>query len=59
MQHDSSLRSLERLCRSQASLTSDDHTRRVLKEMAEEYSEAAAHQEQDEGQDHPKQQDEE
>jgi hypothetical protein len=45
MQHHSSFRSLARLCQVQASLANDDRTRRVLEEMASEYSRKADHEE--------------
>jgi len=41
MLHRSSFRSLARLCHVQASLATDDRTRRVLEEMAAEYSRKA------------------
>jgi hypothetical protein len=45
MQHRSSFRSLARLCQMQASLATDDRTRRVLEQMATEYTRKADHEE--------------
>jgi hypothetical protein len=45
MLHRSSFRSLARLCQVQASLATDDRTRRVLEQMATEYTRKADHEE--------------
>jgi len=45
MLHHSSFRSLARLCQVQASLATDDRTRRVLEQMATEYTRKADHEE--------------
>jgi hypothetical protein len=47
MTYKSSLQSLERLCRAQATLTSDPRTSQVLEEMASEYRLQAGREEQD------------
>jgi hypothetical protein len=47
MQHHPSFRSLARLCQVQASLANDDRTRRVLEEMASEYSRKADHEDEE------------
>lgn len=45
MLRNSSFRSLERLCRTQAALTTNARTRRVLEDMATEYRRRACHEE--------------